>query len=64
MQKTSTGNFIQLAKNISKTELSGKSQLKRRRPALDCSVIEAEEKPKTQRLIVALFFGYAGNTKQ
>jgi hypothetical protein len=57
-------NLIQLAKNISKTELSGRSQFKRRRPTLEYSAIEAEENPKTQRLIGALLLGNAGNTKQ
>jgi hypothetical protein len=38
--------FIQEAKNVSKSELSGKSQLKKQRFALDCGAIKEKEKPK------------------
>jgi len=61
--ETSIENFNPASEKHIKTELSGESQSKRRRPALGCSAIEAEEKPKTQRLFVALLLGYAKNTK-
>jgi hypothetical protein len=47
-----------------RTELNGRSQLKRRGSALDYNVMEVEVNPKSQCLIVALLLGYSENTKQ